>query len=185
MSLKRKIEELTESLNTNKAKKELLESVVRVYKKDGTEFNTLGKNFSSTKEDVNVKVIHNEYSLRASAKKLFIDGYSNGNYVSEEVDITPCVDYIDFEVSPERIINESFVKPYVILTPDEIMHEIELKINLIDKWIKNEEDTLNNLQEYIDIFLPRVKDILSDVKKLCGDNTTLWYDMRDLLKEEF
>ena len=184
MSLERKIEELTKSLTSNKAKKEMLESVIRVYKKDGTEFNSLGKNFSSTKEDVDVKIINDQYSIRSNAKRLLVSGYCNGRYVSEEIDITPLVDYIDFEVAPERIIKETYLKPYVVLTPDEIMHMIKSQIEIINRWIKNEEDTLNRIQECVDIFIPRIKDTLSDLKKVCGDNTTLWYDMRDLLKEE-
>lgn len=186
MLLDRKIDSLNKSLNTNKAKKELLESITRAYKKDGTDFSSLGNNFKSTREDITVKVVNDPFSLKSKAKRLLISGYCDGKYISEEIDISPCVDYVDFEVSPDRIIKDKpYVKSYVVLKPDEIMHEISLRINVFNKWINDEEETLSKLKEYTDVFLPRVKDILREVNDVCGDNGTLLHDIKEILREEF
>lgn len=184
MSLEKKREELNKQIKINKAKINALESVVRVKKKDGTDFSTISKNFSSSNKNVTVKIASNTYSLRSNAKKLVVYGYVDGIFVDEEIDISPCIDeHRCSTIDESRIIKESFIKPYYIMTVDEIEKAVGEYIEGVKCRLDREEKALNELEELYDIFIPRAKDIMEDLKKCCGDNNTLRYDMIDLLKE--
>ena len=183
MSLERKRQELVKCIRENKAKLALLESVVRVKKKDGSDFSAMGKNFSSSLEEVTVKVVNDPYPMKSIDKSLSVYGRVDDVWVDEKIDITPCVDISKTTIDESRIIKEPMVKHYYVMTADEIENALNERIEIVRSWLTKEEETLNNLDELYDIFIPRVKDIMKDLKACCGDNTTLWYDMKDLLKE--
>ena len=183
MSLESKRKELTDQIKKYKAQVALLDSIVRVKKKDGTDFSSIGKNFTSMLDDVTVKVINESYPIKSIDKSLDIYGRVDGIWVEEKIDITPCVQHTNYEVAEDRIIKEPMVKPYFVMNADEVEKAVNEHLSIVKGWLAKDEEALSMLDELYDIFVPRLIDIKQDLKKCCGDNNTLWYDMIDILKE--
>lgn len=153
--------ELEKKLDYHKSLLEAWSKVTRNYKKDGQPFADLAKNFSG------VSVYNAKYTLQSGVKELTVCTQSQKNgWISEYIETSELKKYTKLNPSEDRIIKESFLEEYFLLTPDELSEKIEAKkeyhagrVAELEKAIKeNAKDnkTAEKLLEAIDAALAKV-----------------------------
>lgn len=113
---------LEKKLDYHKSLLAAWQKVTRNYKKDGKPFADLAKNFCG------VSVYNAKYTLQSGVKELTVTTQSEKNgYISEYIETSELVKYTKLHPAADRIIKESFLEEYFILTPDELTEKIEAK----------------------------------------------------------
>ena len=180
-----KIDSIKKNIKQHEAELELLRSIKRNYKKDGSEFSTLGKNFS-TKEEYTLRVIKPDFTIQTQGKALDIYGYVNDVFANVRIDITPCVKKDQTTIDESRLIKESCLYPYYIMNPNEIEAAIKEEIEVRELWIKKDLDAINKLnnEEFCSSLREEARNLVKKVAEYADGNLTVKYDLLDILKEE-
>lgn len=123
--LARIISDLMKQRENNKTRVKAWKRVKRVSKKDGSDFSTFSKNFTGC------KVLKSKYGLIPDELELNIFERSEcGEWVDDFIrNVTTDIKGFD----PSRVEKIPCIVPFVRLTPDEIMNEIEKKIERYEK----------------------------------------------------
>lgn len=175
--------ELTSTLKEHEALLQAWNNVNRLYKKDGSSFSVLFKNFE------NATIKDEPYSIYpAKEVKVFVD--YEGKYYNEEINCTQLVRYSKRKVDESRIIHESCLEDRYNLTIDEIFEEIELK----KEYHKKRIEELNKQIEMAKSYYKKVTDKMEEVKTvldgLCDkngnrENLDLRYDLEEVVHEYY
>lgn len=174
--------ELTSTLKEHEALLQAWSNVHRLYKKDGSSFSVLSKNFE------NATIQDEPYSIYP-AKDIHVCIEYNGKYCkyySEEIHCTQLVRYSQRKVDESRIIHEALLEDRYNLTIDELFEEIELR----KEYHKNRIEELNKQLDMAESYYKQVIDKMEEVKTildtLCdkhGDrkNIDLRYDLEEVV----
>ena len=134
---------MQETVDSYKAQIQIMQEVKRVYKKDGSDFQSYLKNFDTGEK---VKIYY-EYD---DCIKL----YSRMTGNSESVSLWYIKSHKDFveevrKTQPERIIKSDWKVDRVKLTPDEFMQEIKDNIEWRQQRIEFLESIINKSNELL------------------------------------
>ena len=156
----------------------LWSAVKRVTKKDGSDFQSFGKNFENA-EIVRGRICADDFEIRVSDYSIRIDG----RWVDDTIDIKQIVEYSKITPAEEQIVKESFYKPYFYMTPDQVMEYIQNTIEIYKRKIEEYKDQLAKLDSLYDFVKVSVDNIMNKIKAETEGNSSLYYAMRDLIKE--
>lgn len=171
--------ELTSTLKEHEALLQAWNNVNRLYKKDGSSFSILSKNFE------NATIQDESYSIYpAKVVKVFI--CCEGKYYNEEINCTQLVRYSQRKVDESRIIHASYLEDRYNLTVDEIFEEIELKKEYHKKRIEELNKQLEMAELYYKQVLIKMEEVKTVLDTLCdksGDrkNIDLRYDLEEVV----
>jgi hypothetical protein len=175
--------ELTSTLKEHEALLQAWNNVNRLYKKDGSSFSILSKNFE------NATIQDESYSIYpAKVVKVFI--CCEGKYYNEEINCTQLVRYSQRKVDESRIIHASYLEDRYNLTIDEIFEEIELKKEYHKKRIEELNKQLEMAELYYKQVLNKMEGVKTILDTLCdksGDrkNIDLRYDLEEVVHEYY
>ena len=175
--------ELTSTLKEHEALLQAWNNVNRLYKKDGSSFSILSKNFE------NATIQDESYSIYPTkVVKVFI--CCEGKYYNEEINCTQLVKYSQRKVDESRIIHASYLEDRYNLTVDEIFEEIELKKEYHKKRIEELNKQLEMAELYykqVLIKMEKVKTVLDTLCDKSGDrkNIDLRYDLEEVVHEYY
>ena len=175
--------ELTSTLKEHEALLQAWNNVNRLYKKDGSSFSMLSKNFE------NATIQDESYSIYpAKVVEVFI--CCEGKYYNEEIKCTQLVRYSQRKVDESRIIHESFLEDRYNLTVDEIFEEIELKKEYHKKRIEELNKQLEMAESYYKQVFIKMEEIKTILDTLCdkrgdGKNIDLRYDLEEVVHEYY
>jgi len=166
--------ELEATIFDYETKVAMWEGVKRVCKKGGGDFTVLSKNFDGA------KINRVEYSLRSRDYEIRVDRYiphlgSFHDYIS----ITP---QATAETDPSRVIHESYLTPYYIMTPDEITNAIQNRISVLKKNIEELKKQLEVSEAVFSKFTNAIDTAMIELKKEAGDNTSLYFKAKKYLE---
>ena len=180
----KRVEELKKHNKQYEAEITLLKSIKRNHKKDGSDFSVMGKNFS-IEEPYTLKVVTPDYTIKSLGKAIEVYGRVDDIFVDASIDITPTIDTTKTTIAEDRIIKESYIKPYFIMNPDEVETAIKDQIEAREHWIEVNNDSINKLStDVYDSFREEIKDIVRRINEYAGDNVGVKYDILRILKEE-
>lgn len=175
--------ELTSTLKEHEALLQAWNNVNRLYKKDGSSFSVLSKNFEKA-------IIENEsYSLYpAKVVKVFV--CCGGKFYKEEINCTQLVKYSKRKVDGSRIIHESCLEDRYDLTVDEIFEEIELKKEYHKKHIEELNKQLDMAESYYKQVTDKMEEVKNILDGLCDkhgnrENLDLRYDLEEVVHEYY
>ena len=175
--------ELTRTLKEHEALLQAWNNVNRLYKKDGSSFSILSKNFE------NANIQDEPYSIYpAKVVEVFI--CCEGKYYNEEIKCTQLVRYSQRKVDESRIIHESCLEDRYNLTIDEIFEEIELKKEYHKKRIEELNKQLEMAESYYNQVTDKMEEIKTILDTLCdkrgdGENIDLRYDLEEVVHEYY
>ena len=160
------------------AKIELWKKVKRVYKKDGTNFASFGKNFEGA------SVTPERYSIRENYN-LTISDYVNGVYISDDIELYPNVRYYKHSVADDRIIKTPLIEAYFKMTIEETFEAINDRIELYSEYIKELEKNISDAEKVYTAFTDAIDAALKDLKTAAGNNSTLYFECRHYMEKEY
>ena len=160
------------------AKIRLWSNVKRVTKKDGSDFQSFAKNFANAKIERG-RICSDDFEICVSDYSIRIDG----KYVCDSISIKQVVKYSRIIPAEDQIIKESFYEPYFYMTPAQVMEYIQITIDRYKEKIVEYQEQLAKLDALYDYVKSSVDSIMDKVRKEAGSNTSLYYEMRGLLKE--
>ena len=175
--------ELTSTLKEHEALLQAWNNVNRLYKKDGSSFSILSKNFE------NATIQDESYSVYpAKVVKVFIS--HEGKYYNEEIKCTQLVRYSQRKVDESRIIHESCLEDRYNLTVDEIFEDIATKIEYHKNRIEELQNQIVMAEKYYNLVqnkMQEVKAILDEVcaDKVDGNNLDLRYALESVVKNYY
>ena len=178
------IKELEKRIDEHKALLEAWQRVKRLYKKDGSSFSVLSKNFE------NAKIEDEPYSLYpVKIVKVWNCGKS-GKYYNEDIRCTQLVRYSKREIDPSRVIKETLLEDRYNLTVDEIFEDIATKIEYHKNRIEELQNQIAMAEKYYNLIngkMLEVKAILNEVcnNKVQGKNLNLRYELEDVIKSYY
>lgn len=178
------VKELESRIDEHEAMLEAWQNVKRLYKKDGSDFSVLSKNFE------NAKVVDEPYSIYpAKIVKVWNRGKS-GKYYNEEVNCTQIVRYSKRKVESSRIIKESLLEDRYNLTIDEIFEDIAAQIEYHKNRIEELHNQIAMAEKYYNLVcgkMQEVKAILNEVcnNKVQGKNLDLRYALENVVKNYY
>lgn len=175
--------EFQKNIEECEAKIAAWENVKRVYKKDGSSFSTLSKNFENAKIEVVSYSVRNEKQIKVYGRT------KSGKFFDDYFSIIPCVNTVKFEVAPERQIKESFLAPYFYLTVEEIEETIKQRVETYKEYIEDYEEQLRIADHFyilIENELDKIHEILNAVSdKKSSKNLSLRYALEYKVKEHY
>lgn len=181
INFENRLQEIKNRIKNYKLELELLKSITFKTKKNGEPFTKIENNFEFNgfnarivKDSVGLNgydyhiYFHNQKTLENGT--LYVNGYRNLEYDYR------AKEYIIPEgVAPERIIKQTYLKPYYMLNFEELKQELEEMKESHIEWIEKEE---KHLQE----FSEAKEDIIKFEKEIKEKFPTLsWYDLKDLI----
>lgn len=175
--------ELTSTLKEHEALLQAWNNVNRLYKKDGSSFSVLSKNFE------NANIQDESYSIYpAKVVKVFI--CFEGKYYKEEINCTQLVKYAKRKIDESRIIHESCLEDRYDLTVDEIFEEIELKKEYHKKRIEELNKQLEMAESYYNQVTGKMEEIKTVLDTLCDKhenrkNIDLRYKLEEVVHEYY
>lgn len=181
-SIKKDFKQRIEELN---ALIEAWEKVERVRTKDGKDFKTLSKNFKEA------KIENKEYSIKSYDKQIKVWNTTKQNrYITDSLDVVQLVEMVKFEVEEERIIKESFVKPYFILNVDEVFELINIRIANYKKQVASYKKQLEEIENNYNKVIGKLEEIhviLKNISDKGPDNDFLStrYALEDVIKHYY
>lgn len=161
------------------SKIQLWKKVKRVYKKDGSNFKVLSKNFE------NAKIQNKTYSSYEDPEMIVSDWTQSAGYISDSIDLRELVKYSSLKPDEDRIIKVPYLEPYFFLTVDEIEKKIAATIKLYETHIEEYKKQLAICDKTYDQFKSAIDNALSDLRKSAGNNTSLYYMCRDYMKRAY
>ena len=175
--------ELTSTLKEHEALLQAWNNVNRLYKKDGSSFSVLSKNFE------NATIQDESYNIYP-AKVIEVFICCEGKYYNEEIKCTQLVRYSQRKVDESRIIHESFLEDRYNLTVDEIFEEIELKKEYHKKRIEELNKQLEMAESYYNQVTDKMEEIKTILDTLCDkhgnmENLDLRYDLEAVVHEYY
>lgn len=176
--------ELTNTLAEHEALLQAWNNVHRLYKKDGSSFPVLSKNFE------NATIQDEPYSIYPAKEiRVFFINHE-GKYYNEEISCTQLVRYSQRKVDESRIIHASYLEDRYNLTVDEIFEEIELKKEYHKKRIEELNKQLEMVELYYKQVLIKMEEVKTVLDTLCdksGDrkNIDLRYDLEEVVHEYY
>ena len=178
------IKELEKRIDEHRALLEAWQRVKRLYKKDGSSFSVLSKNFE------NAKIEDEPYSLYpVKIVKVWNCGKS-GKYYNEDIRCTQIVRYSKREIEQSRIIKETLLEDRYNLTVDEIFEDIAARVEHHKKRIEELQNQIVMAEKYYNLVqnkMQEVKTILDEVcnNKVQGKNLDLRYALEDVVKNYY
>ncbi len=178
----RSMEDIEKRLNgymeENAARIDAWKNVERLTKKDGSDFQSLGKNFKNA--NIETGVCGNELKVN------YRYGEYGRKYGNDYIYIRKNVEDAKKPIEESRIINERFLKPYFFQNAEELFEEINKKIEVYTKQNESYKQQLEDLKEAF----PKIKEKLVEVKQIIGSlpknglfKTSLAYALEDFVKE--
>ena len=138
--------ECNQALNTLQAnlksyKNELyaLQSLKRVYKKDGTDFQSFIKNFETPSD------VYFWYADYARCKEMNLNHNGDSVRISRDSINKEFIKKIE-ETEPARVLHRPWLVDSVELTPAEFMDEVKKLIEYREESIKRTEETIKNFE---------------------------------------
>lgn len=163
------------SIDRYNTKIALWEAVKRVTKKDGSDFQAFGKNFTNCEitreyDDINLNVCG-----RTPA----------GEWVSDYIRTRTCVDYWHGEKPAEDRIKRAWgLKDYFYLNPAETMEAIEATITSYKKWRDENLKALEKLDPAYEYTEKVMAELREKLKELCGsDRSTLYHRLEEKIQK--
>lgn len=154
------------------------EGVERLTKKDGSDFAILSKNYSGA------SVTPVSYSIREDLN-LSVSGYYNGIYISDDIELYPCVKNYKKPVSEDRIIRRSFLEPYFKMNIEESFEAIQERIELYRGYIEELEKNIADAEKVFIDFTSAIDGALSELKTAAGNNSTLYFEVRHYMERAY
>lgn len=167
-------EDLERELSRQKAFCEAWKAVTRNYKKDGTPFANMAKNFSGCE----LSTI--SYLTYAYEKELTVYTHTSpGGYIDDSIRTYENITSYDKDNKgfPEDRIQKCGYNKYVELTADEIWERIQEHINYLESRIQEYEKSLADLESTFESVTSAVKDAVSTMEK----GSPLYYAITDYL----
>lgn len=158
----------------------LWSEVKRVTKKDGSDFQSFAKNFENA-EIVRGRICSDDFEICVNNHKIRI----SGDWVKDSISIRQIVEYSKITPAEDQIITEASYNPYFYMTPAQVMENIQIQIEIYKKQIDEYKDQLSKLDALYDFVKSSVDTIMVKIKEEAGSNTSLFYEMRALLKEVY
>ena len=178
----RKLNEIIERLKGYKKdyenKIELWKRVERVKKKNGDDFSVFSKNFKNASITPSVASIRPDYEIRVS-------GNIDGVYTNDYFEIYPCVKHYHGHVSEDRIIKESFLEAYFIMTIEEIFEEIERHIKVYEEYINDLNKQIENAGRIFEEFSTTIDNALKTLKTDAGNDSSLYFACREYMTRAY
>lgn len=170
-------ENINKNIATYEARLNLWRSVKRVSKKDGADFQSIGKNFTGADYKKVTYSIRADYEIRVS-------GRVNGVWIEDSIDCAPVLRYYKKDVDESRVIKESFLEPYFFMTVDEIMDAIADRIALLEGYIKEEREQARLLEDVFGRFTYEIDNALQAVKDTAGARSSIYYSCIEYMKSK-
>lgn len=176
---------LEKYISEYQVKIELWQRVERITKKDGTDFQNFGKNFTNSR--IETGLIHDRDIVVFDHKII----NSRMEWIEDKISTDLNVeDYIKiFERQPEkdRIISETLIKDYLYLTPEESMQMIERQISIYQERITDYQKQLELLDNAYDIITAKTKELFDTLKEVTGDlgmyHNSLYYSLKEKIEK--
>ena len=176
---------LEKYISEYQVKIELWQRVERITKKDGTDFQNFGKNFTNSR--IETGLIHDRDIVVFDHKII----NSRMEWIEDKISTDLNVeDYIKiFERQPEkdRIISETLIKDYLYLTPDETMQMIKRQIAIYQERITDYQKQLKLLDKAYDIITAKTKELFDTLKEVTGDlgmyHNSLYYSLKEKIEK--
>ena len=158
--LKNAIIQYTRNAEEYETISKLWEDVARNYKKDGSDFSTMSKNFSGcTFKDPTVCKLH------ALEKEITVCGPTPaGRYVHAKIDNYQCVKYSKIKPEENRIIKESFLEPYFYLTAGEIEQAIKEESAKYKAWAENNRKRAKMVTAAAELYNKKMQELNQELK---------------------
>lgn len=156
----------------------LWSAVKRVTKKDGSDFQNFAKNFENAKIERG-RICSDDFEISVSDYSVRIGGH----WVDDRIDIKQIVEYSKIVPAEDQIIKEFCYKPYFYMTPAQVMECIQHTIETYKQKIEEYRDQIAKLDALYDFVKSSVDAIMDKIKKETEGNSSLYYAMRDLIKE--
>lgn len=168
-------------IKTYETKIDLWKKVERVTKKDGSDFQSYGKNFK------NVEAVKDNY-LAGNLRIQVSDYIANSGFIEDYIETRQVAKYSKVIPSEDQIIKESFYEPYFYLTPDQMMEMIDIRISTYEEKIQSYKEQLEKLDDAYDAVMERVAELKNTIIEMTcmdGNRTSLYYEMIELVRQTF
>lgn len=167
-------ENLKKRIDNYTARIEMWEGVKRVYKKDGTPFKVLSKNFTGARFEDSSK-----YDPRP---ELHVFGRIGSRYESETLNAWGYVDEHKFNPEGREINGGGCVREWFVLTPDEIEQEVAERIAQLKGYRADLEKQLADADDIFTTFSEAIEKAFAEMTAKAGKYTSLYYECRDFAK---
>lgn len=147
--------------------------VTRNHTKDGKDFKIMSKNFSGC------KFVEYPYSIRDGHKEKEITVYTRSKYYGYINDSFKDTSIFVNGIAPERIIKETCLVPYYVLTADEIETEINKKIEYYENEINSLSDQKQRAKKALAAYKVGFSKLLSDLESNVGGQNWLYHEIID------
>lgn len=172
-SVKKEKENLIECVENTKKRIELLKSIKRVYKKDGSNFQNFLQNFKSDLPNCKIYYEYSRITASLYPVEVMIPKHVNRKYWKDEY-----FEKIEKE-APERIIKSYWLMDQIEYTPDEIMENIKEMIERENKNLIEYENQLNNFDENVE----KLTEKLEELEKFFNSLGESYYKIKKIAEE--
>lgn len=172
-AVKKEKQNLIDCVEDTKKRIEILKSIKRNYKKDGSNFQNFLQNFKS---DLPYFKIYYEYSWIKAAVypvEVYIQKHATRSYWKDEF-----FEKMEKE-APERIIKSYWLMDQIEYTPDEIMENIKKDIERENKNLIEYENQLNNFDENVE----KLTEKLEEMEKFFNWLGESYYKIKKIAEE--
>lgn len=167
------------------AKIELWQRVERITKKDGTDFQNFGKNFTNSK--IETGLIHDRDLVVFDHKIINNRMEWIEDKISTDINFEDYVKIFARQPEENRIIREPIIKDYLYLTPDESMQLINRQIAIYQERITDYRRQLDLLDNAYDIITAKTKELFDTLKEVTGDlgmyHNSLYYALKEKIEK--
>ena len=176
---------LEKYISEYQVKIELWQRVERITKKDGTDFQNFGKNFTNSR--IETGLIHDRDIVVFDHK--IIGGRMEWieDKISTDLNVEDYIKIFERQPEKDRIISETLIKDYLYLTPEESMQMIERQIAIYQERITDYQKQLKLLDNAYDVVMAKTKELFDILKEVTGDegmyHNSLYYSLKEKIEK--
>ena len=176
---------LEKYISEYQVKIELWQRVERITKKDGTDFQNFGKNFTNSR--IETGLIHDRDIVVFDHK--IIGGRMEWieDKISTDLNVEDYIKIFERQPEKDRIISETLIKDYLYLTPEESMQMIERQIAIYQERITDYQKQLKLLDNAYDVVMAKTKELFDTLKEVTGDagmyHNSLYYSLKEKIEK--
>ena len=171
--------DLKQYANETEKKISLWKEVKRVYKKDGSDFQSFGRNFTGC------KVEQKDWGNADDMELVVSDWTPSGGYVKDSISIKVLEDDLKETPAPDRVVKYPHLRAYVLLTPSEMETAISGHIEVLEKRLASYREQFLLADRAYQQFREAIDNALKDLKGIAGEGTSLYYDCREYMKTAY
>lgn len=176
---------LEKYISEYQVKIELWQRVERITKKDGTDFQNFGKNFTNSR--IETGLIHDRDIVVFDHKIINSRMEWIEDKISTDLNVEDYVRFFSRQPEEYRIIRERIIKDYLYLTPDETMQMIDRQIAIYQERITEYREQLLNLDKAYDEVMQKTKELFDLLENVCNIKglykNSLYYALKEKIEK--